>query len=478
MLLHRIYRLISLVTGIAFFVFCIGFIYFYYQEKPEQNIVLESLPSVNQQTKLLVFAPHCDDETLGCAGIIHDVIQAGGQVLVVIMTNGDGFTFSTEEQFHRVFPTKIDYIHSGYVRQQESLHALQCLGVPANQVLFLGYPDRGLNSIWNDYWDIDTPFTSHFTASNHSPYSNSYQVNAPYSGQAIFNNITKTLKEFQPNFILLPHPHDEHHDHSATWAFAISTVAQFSNRGIALPKIFTYLIHRGDFPIPHGYKPELSLLPPRPLSNLPHWYSNKLNPDAKNLKEQSIKEYVSQIKIPIMSNLLYSFIRTNELFEAVHIPVIKPAPLDLELTALDVWLNQEPILINPIGVNPLGALERKARVTSVYSFIQAHTLWLRFHIPDLSVKKNHYHVNLIQFSLQESQFQREKRAINFSTLDTDLPQNDISRSSDDVILKLPFNQQNTPDLLFIQITTTDKLGATIDQTVWQPLFTREMVTDT
>jgi N-acetylglucosamine malate deacetylase 1 len=39
--------------------------------------------------KLLVIAPHPDDEVLGCAGLIHRVKSSGGKVYVLIMTVGD-----------------------------------------------------------------------------------------------------------------------------------------------------------------------------------------------------------------------------------------------------------------------------------------------------------------------------------------------------------------------------------------------------
>lgn len=471
MRLHSIYRLALIAVGIVCLLFGIGYIYFYYQEKPDYNIMLESIPAVQKQTKLLVVAPHCDDETIGCAGIIHDVIQSGGQVSVVIMTNGDGFTFATEKQFHRLFLTSTDYINSGYVRQKESLHALQLLGVPEEQVLFLGYPDRGLNAIWTDYWDIDNPYASRFTGRDHSPYSNSYQPNAAYSGQVVVSNLEKILTDFQPSLILLPHPRDEHHDHSATWAFVVAAMAQ-SNYGGTFdwPKMYTYLVHRGDFPIPHGYKPQSSLLPPRPLSNISRWYTYRLNTDIKELKERSIKEYASQIRVPIMSNLLHSFIRNNELFEKVKIPKIEQAAPDLDLGKLDAWLDREPVFINPVGVNPLGALEREARIASAYSCIQGDTIWLRLHIPNFMERKNHYHVSVIQFYRKETQLYRKKQAFYFTVLDTDLSQGEIIRSRDDAIVKIPLNPQELPDFFFIQVTTTDKLGAVIDQTVWQPVI--------
>ena len=41
------------------------------------------------EQRLLVIAPHADDEVAGAAGLMHRVKQAGGKVFVVIMSVGD-----------------------------------------------------------------------------------------------------------------------------------------------------------------------------------------------------------------------------------------------------------------------------------------------------------------------------------------------------------------------------------------------------
>src|SRR5512137_1590244 len=133
----------------------------------------------------MIFAPHCDDETLGSGGVIQAALQAGIDVRVVIATNGDGYLFATMEEFRRLFSTTGDYLHLGEIRQQESLDALSTLGLPHDHVTFLGYPDRGTPALWNDYWQRDTPFQSPFTASTRSPYPLTYNPSAAYAGESL-----------------------------------------------------------------------------------------------------------------------------------------------------------------------------------------------------------------------------------------------------------------------------------------------------
>nr|WP_169717895.1 PIG-L family deacetylase [Sporomusa silvacetica] len=463
----------GIVVCIGLLFFGIYQIYFYYQEKPEVNVALPSISLVPDQTRMLVIAPHCDDEVLGCAGTIQEVIGAGGQVMVVTMTNGDGFTFAVEEQVHQIFLTRDDYIQSGYARQNELLRALHRLGMDEKQIAFLGYPDRGLRALWTDYWDKGQPYQSRYTGKDHSPYSNSYQPNTPYAGEAVMDDLEAIIREFKPNVIFSPHPADEHPDHAATWSFISAVVTKVANNGILpKPKLYTYLVHRGDFPIPHGYSPEAALLPPKPLyyySYSRQWQVYTLTSEQESIKENALNEYVSQLRVPIMSSLLRSFIRRNELFEEVDIPAAVSQTSDLELAEINTWENQQPILVYPKSVSVLGALARQARVEALACAVQDTSLWFRFYIPGFSEHHNQYQVLVISFQLNKGTLTRAKRTFSFSTSSTDVVQENIKRLNEDVIIKIPFADQELPDYFLIQILTKDRWGVTIDHTAWQQI---------
>ncbi len=51
------------------------------------------MTAVNGQ-RLLVIAPHPDDEVIGCGGLIARIKQEGGKVFVLFLTNGDAKDFS------------------------------------------------------------------------------------------------------------------------------------------------------------------------------------------------------------------------------------------------------------------------------------------------------------------------------------------------------------------------------------------------
>ena len=148
---------------------------------------LSSLPDFSASDRILVIAPHSDDEGLCCAGIIRRAVSAGGQVRVVVITNGDGFRYGVDYNYHKSRPNRSDYIKFGYQRQAETRAAMIRLGVREQDIIFLGYPDRGIRNLWEKNWDYDNPYLSPFTRTSRSPYRDSYHPGAVYCGLSLVN---------------------------------------------------------------------------------------------------------------------------------------------------------------------------------------------------------------------------------------------------------------------------------------------------
>src|SRR5262245_43450761 len=92
-----------------------------YVQAGEGPLTIATLVSHN--TRLLVFSPHPDDETLGAGGLIQRVLDAGGAVKVVFMTSGDGFPAGVALVRHTLAPTAQDYRTYGMLRQEEAKRA-------------------------------------------------------------------------------------------------------------------------------------------------------------------------------------------------------------------------------------------------------------------------------------------------------------------------------------------------------------------
>ena len=124
--------------------------------------------------KVLVIAPHADDEIIGCGATMAKHILNGDEVYVVISTNasiGAPELFSAED-IHKV--------------RSEVLDAHKYLGV--KDTFFLEFPAPALNAFPE------------------------YQISLAYS---------KIINEISPSIIYLPHPGDIHQDHKAVYRSAL-----------------------------------------------------------------------------------------------------------------------------------------------------------------------------------------------------------------------------------------------------------------
>jgi LmbE family N-acetylglucosaminyl deacetylase len=87
----------------------------------------------------MVFAPHQDDESLGCGGTVIRKKQAGAKVQVIYMTDGSG------SNIHAISPDVMSEI-----REQEAVLANQTLGVSPEDVTFLRFRDAHLQEFTAD----------------------------------------------------------------------------------------------------------------------------------------------------------------------------------------------------------------------------------------------------------------------------------------------------------------------------------------
>jgi|LSQX01.2.fsa_nt_gb LmbE family N-acetylglucosaminyl deacetylase len=309
-------------------VFAYIMIYPYYIYDPQ--IELSPFPPLSPDDRILVLAPHPDDELLGAAGLLLEAEEKGVEAKIVIATNGDGYPWAARFSKYKFVVSSKDLIALGEKRMAESKSGIKRLGLSEEQLIFLGYPDRGLMPIWLEFWD--QPFTSRFTRSSQAPYTGLYNnMELPYSGQYLVKTLKDLLLEFQPTIIVTPHPLDSHPDHCALTCFMLYAGELAKANGYTPRHVFGYLVHRGTWPHPRGYRPELGLNPPRSLGNLDlEWISLDLSPEAIKLKARAIREHRTQRLI--MTGYLDSFTRKNELFSE-----IKAAFLPDDFQPVWVW---------------------------------------------------------------------------------------------------------------------------------------------
>ncbi|MCS7283889.1 MAG: hypothetical protein NZ769_11215 [Anaerolineae bacterium] len=109
--------------------------------------------------RLLVIAPHCDDEVLGPGGLIRAALRRGMDV------------------------------------REGSLTVLSQLGLDPEKVFFLTYPERRLPVLWWQRWD--QPDRSPFTGQEASPYPRAYRLGTSYQGKALLEDLLDILGSFR-----------------------------------------------------------------------------------------------------------------------------------------------------------------------------------------------------------------------------------------------------------------------------------------
>lgn len=429
-----------------------------------------SVPVMNAPQKgdrVMVFAPHSDDETLGCAGLIARSLANGASVHVTLITNGDGFRFAVGRAYKTFKVTPKRCIKFAYRRQKETLSALSVLGLPPRQVTFLGYPDRGIAQMWTKYWDRDTLYTSHATNSDHTPYTDSLTRHAPYCGEALMDDIMRVLKQDKPTNVYLPHPLDNHPDHYATYCFVAAAIEQLISEHQEFAKkirIHTYIVHRGDWPVPKGNHPKGPLAPPYALtSSDTQWRSLPLGSHVAELKRKAIGEYKTQTAVE--KSFMMSFARENEIFGDV--PDRKVSRVGSWQIAVDGdpddWRGIPPVVVDPVGDYVIAGLSKGGDVRAIYLCTDGDYLYVRVDCARKLSGQVGYTINVRGISDKDSD---DWYTVSIKPPHKCMPKDTRWAYKNNILeVALPLNKLRLDEDMFIQVKTTT-MKMTVDQTGW------------
>ena len=153
---------------------------------------------------LLVVAPHQDDETIGCGGLIARKRDGGAPVTVVFLTDGS-------RCFGDAYP---DVAGLTARRRGEALRALEVLGVPAADVHFLDLPDGGLSRL------------------------------SEAARRDVRRRLADLMEACGAREVCAPHFHDRHADHEAAHEIVRDAIIAAASRAAAPspPVLLQYLI--------------------------------------------------------------------------------------------------------------------------------------------------------------------------------------------------------------------------------------------
>ena len=114
------------------------------------GLLLEDLPvpvpAFSSRSRLMLFAPHPDDESLACSILLQQAVHARAAIRVVYVTDGDDNPWPQRVLERRWRLNATDRRRWGRLRRTEALAALRVLGVSGSAV-FLALPDQKLSTI-------------------------------------------------------------------------------------------------------------------------------------------------------------------------------------------------------------------------------------------------------------------------------------------------------------------------------------------
>lgn len=299
-----------------------------------------SIPGLelSPRDRILVLAPHPDDEVIGCAGVIQKAVQMNLPLRIAFLTYGDNYQWSFMVYRKHLVLNPEAMKKMGLIRHKEAVAAAGILGVSPGSLVFLGYPDYRTLNIWYSHWGDAGPARGMFTRVAEVPYENAMRPGTSYKGEEIVNDLKTILREFRPTKVFLSHPADHQPDHRALYLFA--RIALWDMEEEMDIQTYPYLVHFKRWPDPKGYRPEESLTPPGLLSGKISWSGYALTPGEIACKETALKAHTTQYKAD--SKYLVSFIRSSELFGDFPIVRLYSAASGKEFSLDDNFTGETP----------------------------------------------------------------------------------------------------------------------------------------
>ena len=154
--------------------------------------------------KVMMIVPHEDDDINVLGGVIDEYVQYGSELYVVFATNGDFYGREEAEQ-----------------RINEALSLYRYLGLPEEQIVFLGYGDylcKDGHHIYNGSEDevfaSGAGMSETYATEDHPP----YREKQPFSKANILSDFKSVILDIRPDIIFCV-DYDPHVDHKACSLF-------------------------------------------------------------------------------------------------------------------------------------------------------------------------------------------------------------------------------------------------------------------
>ncbi|HZR04971.1 MAG TPA: PIG-L family deacetylase [Candidatus Udaeobacter sp.] len=169
-------------------------------------------PVFHARSRLLLIAPHPDDEALACSVPLQRAVAAGAAIQVVYATDGEDNPWPQRVLERKWRLDSVDRKSWAVLRRTEAIAALRTLGVDDSGARFLGFPDQGLTRL------------------------------LVTGCESALEKLAATIIDWNPTDLLVPTVHDTHPDHSALGVMLRLVLAQLWEMRPAM-SVWAYLVH-------------------------------------------------------------------------------------------------------------------------------------------------------------------------------------------------------------------------------------------
>ncbi len=199
--------------------------------------------SLAASDRLLIIAPHPDDESIAAGGVLQVAKAAGAAVRVLVLTDGDNNPWPQRWIEKRWRIDAAARARWGARRRVEAEAALRLLGIDLGDVHFLALPDMGVTDL------------------------------LMRDDAAVVSVLRAQAESFKPTMLVTPAPSDRHPDHSAAFLLATRACAQ-ANADV---RVLAFAVH-GDA----VEDADVAVV---------------LTPDQQRVKYEAIRAHASQMRL-------------------------------------------------------------------------------------------------------------------------------------------------------------------------------------
>ena len=212
--------------------------------------------------RVLILAPHPDDESLATGCLLQRAVAAGAVVRVLFATSGEHNPWPQRFVERKWSIRDHDRARWGNIREREALAALEQLGVPRTEAHFLGFPDSGLHAL------------------------------SGKQSADLVRTLTMQLVAFRPDLLVVPSRADLHSDHRTLGTLVRRAVGRAGRRMDGVTEV-AYLVH--------GAAPAVAPA-----------FSLSLAPEERSAKKSAILCHSSQLSLS--RKRMLGFVRAHEIY--------------------------------------------------------------------------------------------------------------------------------------------------------------------